>query len=135
MSYLKKCILSCWEDTKDRRSELEALLTLREYFKSPSADILIHYDPEVNEIYRTTNQYLSAWQLYREAVAESSEAYRLEEESPEAEGQINYLYTRAEEKLTEAMQIVADAGFTGGALYHAIVSALNNIPKVQEVRR
>ncbi len=128
MSYLKECILSVWEDTKKPRTELEAFLTLREYFKSPSADTLIQYDPQIYDIYKVTNSYLRAWQLYREGVAVSSEAQQLEDKSPNAEGEVIRLYEEAEEKLTEAMQIVSGIGLVKGALYFAIVSALSNLP-------
>lgn len=132
--FLKERILTNWEDVKNPQTELEAFLTLREYFKSPSAEPLIKYDVEVREIYRVTNLYLTAWRLYREGVIGSSQAKELEEKDPEAEGEITSLYQIAEEKFTESFRILQEIGLAGGALYRSIVSALSNLP-TQEVRR
>ena len=131
--YLRECILHEWENAKDPSKEVEAFQILRVYFKSPSAEILIKYDPQINEIYRITDRYFTALALYKQGVADSSEAVRLEEENPEAEGEIAYFYKSAEEKLTEAEQILSEIGVRG-KLYWAVKTALKNIPQA-EVQR
>ncbi len=131
-NFLKERILANWEDTKDPRTELEAFLTLKEYLKSPTAEMLINYDPQIHQIHNITSLYLTAWQLYRHAIADSSEAKRLEEENPNAEGEIATLYQNAEENLTEALQILTDID-RKGVLYNCVRAALMDIP--MEVRR
>jgi len=128
MSYLKSRILSVWEDTKKAKSELESFLTLREYFKSPSADLLIKSDPQIAEIKLVVEAYNEALHLYRQGLAISYNAKDLEDKNPQAEAEIARLYEEAEQKLTEALQVLSEVGLVKGALYFAIISALSNIP-------
>ena len=126
-NFLRERIIENYRDAQNPKYELEAFLTLREYFKSPSAQILIKYDPEINRIHAVTQKYLTAWELFRQGVADSSTASQLEEENPYAEGEISSLYQRAEEQLTSAVQILTDIGIKG-SLYISAMSALSNIP-------
>ena len=127
MSYLKRCILSAWEDTKGGKiRELEGFLTLAEYFKSPSAQELTA-DPQIAEIKRVVEAYNKALHLYRQGLAISYNAKDLEDKNPQAEGEIARLYEEAEEKLTEAAQLLSEVGLRG-VLCTAIITALSNIP-------
>ena len=116
MSYLKECILFAFERAGGLMEEIEAFLTLEAYFSAPEAKILIDFDPEENAVYETTQKYLKAYRLTKEAYADLRRKNS----------------AQAEEKFTQAIQILSEIGFTNGLLTQFIDSGLTQIPAKEE---